>query len=113
MPLSFGDPFDQALARTGPPAVFTLSADGELRLQADRTRDAWQRLADGHPPLHEACHCLLRDHATGWVQYALITSPALCNAHPRADIWRYDSEEEALQALSRAGQPPVWRGERL
>lgn len=117
MALPFCDPFDRAMAERGPPAVFTLTADGELRLHPDRTRDAWQRLAGaGTPsqaPPHAACHCLLRDHGTGWVMYALVTSPALCASHPRADLWRYDTEEEALAALARAGRPPVWRGHRL
>ncbi|MCK6505826.1 hypothetical protein L6R53_20965 [Myxococcota bacterium] len=113
MPLSYADDFDRVLAASGPPAVFTLTADGELRLHADRTRDAWQRLAGGAAPPHEPCHCLLRDQATGWVQYALVTSPVLCASHPRADVWRYADEAEALAALARAGQPPVWRGDRL
>ncbi len=112
MSLGFADTFDQTLAEQGPPAVFGLTADGELRLQADRTREAWGSRA-GTELTFERCHCLYRDRATGFVQYLLVTSPALCEEHPRADIWRYDSEALALEALGRAGRPAVWRGERL
>lgn len=107
-PLEFCDPFDAALAAVLP-AIFTVDADGRLRLDADRSRDAWARCAG--PPGFEPCDCLFRDRATGWVQYALVTSPALCEAHPRADIARYPSVEAALEALSRLGRPPVWRGD--
>lgn len=110
--LGFVDTFDQALAEQGPPAVFGLTADGELRLQPDRSREAWDGRVSAELAL-QPCHCLYRDRATGFVQYLLVTSPALCADHPRADIWRYASEPEALAALARAGRPAVWRGERL
>lgn len=109
--LPFADEFDRHLAANGPPAVFRLSPDGELRLSPDRTRDAWQRLSS--PPTFAPCHVLARDCGTGVVSYLLVTSPQLCEAHPRADLWRYGSQEEALAALARAGRPPVWRGGRL
>ena len=107
--IPFGDRFDAQLANDGPPAVFTVNADHELRLHPDRTRDAWQRVDDAVVPTVESCHCLYRDRATGWVQYVLVTSPALCAQHPRADIWRYDSPAAALAALSGLGAAPVWR----
>lgn len=110
MALVFTDIFDAALARLGPPAVFTTTADGELRLHTDRSRDAWKRLSGDGKLALEACHCLFRDQATGWVQYVLVTSPVLCAEHPRADIWRYDSQDAALAALARLGPAQVWRG---
>lgn len=112
MSLGFADTFDRVLALNGPPAVFSLTADGELRLHPDRSREAWGDRDPSTVPF-ETCHCLYRDRATGFVQYLRVTSPALCAEHPRADIWRYESEEAALAALARAGRPAVWRGERL
>lgn len=109
--IDFGDRFDALLAQQGPPAVFTVTADLELRLHPDRTRDAWQRLGDDAVPTVESCHCLFRDRATGWVQYILVTSPVLCAEHPRADIWRYESQAAALAALEGLGAAGVWRGE--
>lgn len=107
-PVAFCDPFDAALAASGPPAIFTVDAEGRLRFDADRSRDAWTR-CDG-APRHAPTDCLFRDRATGWVQYVLATSPDLCQGHPRADIARYTSIDEALTALAKLGSPPVWRG---
>ena len=107
--LPFRDAFDRILATQGPPAVFTADAGGELRLDPFRTRDAWSRLPPDapQPPPLEACHCLFRDGATGFVQYVLVTSPALAQAHPRAQIRRYPDQETALQALQALGRPPL------
>lgn len=107
MSLPFSDPFDQAMAEQGPPALFTLTADGELRLHSDRTRDAWQRQEGGVPAARETCHCLLHDHGTGWVQYVLATSPLLLADHPRARVWRFPTEAAALAALTHLGPVPV------
>jgi hypothetical protein len=107
--LPFRDPFDQAMAGQGPPAVYTVDHKGQLGLNVERTRHAWQ-LAGGDLS-SGVCHCLYRDHATGFVTYVLATSPGLCAAHPRADIARFDSEELALAALAALGAPSVWRGE--
>ena len=101
----FRDPFDQRLAEEGPPAIFGLDADGELSLDLVRTREAWAE-ASGLVE-HEPCHCLIRDNATGWVQYVLITSPSLCRHHPRADIVIMQDQQMALKALSDLGVPPV------
>ena len=106
----FGSSFDRRLAELGPAAVFTLDADGELRLSDDRTREAHALYAlDGSPPLGWR-HCLFRDRETGWVHYALVTSPALCMAHPRSDIAQFDQQEAAFAALHSLGRPPVWHG---
>ena len=107
MTLHFSDPFDQAVAERGPPAMFTINADGELRLHPDRTRDAWQRCAGEVGPRTPPCHCLLRDQGTGWVQYVLVTSPLLVADHPRADAWRFGTEAAALDALAALGTVPV------
>ena len=103
--LPFADPFDRALARTGPPGLFTLDPKGQLRLAATRSRDQTKRATA--PLHHEPCHCLFRDTATGWVQYILVTSPALCDTHPRAEIRRFSDQPSALSALRSLGTLPV------
>ncbi|RME25364.1 MAG: hypothetical protein D6798_09170 [Deltaproteobacteria bacterium] len=113
-PPGFCDLFDEAQARAGLPALFVVNARGELRLASDKTRDAWQRLprdAEGWAicPPREVCHCLLRDRATGWVQYVLATAWELVADHPRADVRRYPSQQEALDALAALGPVPVAR----
>lgn len=104
----FAGPFDAAVAAQGPPAVFSTDAEGLLRLDVVRSRDAWAHARGALP--RGFCHCLYRDRSTGWVQYLLVTSPALCEAHPRADIARYPTAEAALDALAALGRPPVWKG---
>lgn len=110
MRADFGSSFDRRLAETGPAAVFTLDADGELRLSDDRTREAHALYAvQGSPPLGWR-HCLYRDRKTGWVHYALVTSPALCAAHPRSDVLQFDDQEAAFAVLEQLGRPPIWTG---
>ncbi len=111
-PLGFCDLFDEAQAREGLPALFVVNARGELRLASDKTRDAWQRLPrDAQDraifPPRQPCHCLLRDRATGWVQYVLATAWELVADHPRADVRRFDSQEAAQAALAALGPVPV------
>ena len=91
--LGFIEDFDRILAETGPPAVFTINQEGVLQLDPMRTRDF--RKQNSPPFHHEACHCVLVDHATGWPQYALITSPGLCS-NPRAEVKRFPDEAAAL-----------------
>jgi hypothetical protein len=106
--LGFGNRFDQLLAESGLPAVFLVDADGELRLSLDRSREAVEGLpgADpGAPPRH----LLLRDRATGYVVYAMLTG-GLPAAHPRADVEEHPDAPSALAALAALGPCPVWRG---
>lgn len=105
----FATPFDEAVARSGAAALFTLDHQGELRLTSDRTRDAWNLLTG--PPAPGWTHCLVRDRGTGWVQYLLATSPDLVAQHPRADIRVFADGAAALAALSAYGRPPLCRGD--
>lgn len=102
---TWGDPFDQAVYETGPAAVFTLDAEGELRLNAERTRDGWMR--NTPPPGRVIAHFLLRDRATGWVQYVLATHPCLVVGHPRADVAEFPEQAAALDALAALGPVPL------
>jgi hypothetical protein len=97
--------FDEFMADQGPPAVFTLDHRDRLGIDEARTREAWTRLGQGGA--HEWCHCLFEDKATGWHQYALVTSAYLCEDHPRAFIHRFDSMGEALEKLSAMGSVPI------
>lgn len=106
---AFCDPFDAALARSGAPALFTVDAEGRLRLDPDRTRDALSRLSGS--PAGAPALALLRDRATGYVQLVLASAPELLRGHPRADARRFETAHEALAALRALGRPPIWRGE--
>lgn len=105
MRVPFATPFDEAVARSGAVALFTVDHRGELRLTSDRSRDAWNLLQE--PPRPGWTHCLYRDRGTGFVQYILSTSPDLCAAHPRADIRVYADQDSAIDALIALGRPPI------
>lgn len=103
----FCNDFDEALARSGPAAVFLLDQEGRLRFDADWTRDAWGREPGPHE--HGWVWRLLRDRGTGFVTLVLVTSPTLIQAHPRADIRSYADEAEARAARAAFGRPPLTR----
>jgi hypothetical protein len=105
--MEWRSPFDEALAVSGPPAVFTLDHQGRLGLDEARSRESWCRVGD--PGELERCHCLFTDQATGFVQYVLVTSVRLFTEHPRAATQRFSSEEEAMEALAALGPIPVRR----
>ena len=106
--IPFRDPFDAVQAASGPPSIFTVDAEGEIKVDLVRTRDGWQRL--DVVPTYGVCHCLFRDRATGFVQYVLVTSPQLCADHPRADITLFPDQPAALDALAAMGSPPIQHG---
>lgn len=106
---AFCDPFDAAVAESGAPALFTVDADGRLRLDPDRTRDALARLPG--PPAWVPTLALLRDRATGYVQLVLTSAPELVMGHPRADARLFADAAEALDALAALGRPPISRGD--
>ncbi|MCB9666105.1 MAG: hypothetical protein H6732_18500 [Alphaproteobacteria bacterium] len=105
--MTFCNPFDEALARSGLAAVFLLDREGLLRFDATWTRDAWGR----EPGPHAAGEgwLLFRDHQTGFVTLALVTSPTLVPSWPRADVRRFGTQAEAEAARAAFGVPPVTR----
>lgn len=106
--LPFRSEIDRQLAQKGPPAVFTIDARGQLQLDPARTRESWDRLeTEMVKAQFESCPCLFRDRKTGWVQFVLTTSPTLCQAHPRADILRFNSTQQALRILQSLGVPAI------
>ena len=98
-------PFDESLLQHGPPAVFTVDAKGRLGLDEWRTREHYGRVEGALS--FSPCHCLYRDHATGFVQYVLVTSPELCASHPHQDITHYSDQESALKVIDGLGNPPI------
>lgn len=108
--LAFSSSYEAAVFDGGVPALFTVNARGELRLDVVRTNDAWGRL---HPaePARRPAHCLLRDRATGWVQYVLVSSVDLVAEHPRMDLAVFETQAEALAVLRGLGELPLVRGD--
>ena len=90
---TFCSPFDDALAHSGPAAVFLLDPEGALRFQPNWTRDAWSR--SGGPHEHGWRWVLLRDQGSGFVLLALATSPTLLDSHPRFDVRQFVNREDA------------------
>ncbi len=103
--LLFCNLFDEALFRQGVPAVFLRDREGRLRFDETWTRDAWGLAEGPHEPGTQ--WMLLRDRGTGYVQFVVATSPSLLRQHPRSDVRRFGSMEEALEALASFGHPAL------
>jgi len=103
--VSFCSPFDERLAQHGPPAVFLLDPEGQLRFDAEWTRDLYARAPE--TLAHEACWVLARDRDSGWVQIVLVTSPDLLASHPRLDVRPVAGFAEAAAARAALGPVPV------
>ena len=107
MIVKFCSPFDEGVARGGPPAVFLPDEAGIWRLAVEWTQDAWLRSPGPHRSGWR--YLLVRDRGTGFVQLALATAPDLLDAHPRGDVRAYDTLDEAMTARSTFGRPPLAR----
>lgn len=105
--MEFCSPFDAALAQEGPAAVFLPDRDGALRFDATWTRDCWGRAPGPHRP--GWTWLLTRDRASGFVNLVLVTSPTLLTEHPRLDLRRFTTLEQAQAALSALDHPPFAR----
>jgi hypothetical protein len=103
--MPFCSPFDELVARSGPPCVFLPDREGAWKLDPEWSRDAWTRDPGPHAPGDR--YVLLRDHQTGYVAIALTTSPSLLRLHPRMDVRTFIDEGEARAARARFGEPPV------
>ena len=100
--------FDKQVAEAGVAAVFVRTIEGAWRLEPDLSRQAWERM--GSEALGQdggLVHALLRDKATGFVSWWLLSHPALLSDHPRLDARLFDTEEAAQAALGALGQPPL------
>ena len=99
------NPFDDELAKHGPPAVFLFDREGLLRFDPTWTRDAYGRAPGPHAA--GSVWLLLRDRLTGFVTQVFVTSETLIEDWPRADVKRFATREEADAARAGFGTPPV------
>ena len=99
--LVFCGDFDAWVARSGPAAVFVQTIEGDWRVEPDLSRFAWGRV--GAERLGNSTgiwHALVRDRATGFVSWWLVSHPALLEDHPRVEATLFKSEAEARAALA-------------
>jgi hypothetical protein len=101
----FCNTFDERLARNGPAGIFLMDREGRLRFDAEWTRDAWERNEGEHQ--HGESWTLLRDHDTGFVMLALVTSTTLLAKHQRMDVRAFQTLEQALECRESFGHPPI------
>jgi hypothetical protein len=81
--MEFASPFDERLFHEGPPALFTLDPSGRLRVDPERTREAYLLVT---PTGRDPGHFVLADRATGLRMYVLVSHTALATCQPRADV---------------------------
>ena len=99
--MKFADPFDQALALSGPAGLFTLKHEGEIQFDLFRTRD-WNRRfskTDGVKGVSWN-HCVCIDSATKWPIYVLITGADLVRSDERTLTTVFETMEEALSYVA-------------
>ena len=99
-------PFDEVLARRGPPAVFTLDHKGRLGMDEARTRS---RGRGSSPSASWSCVTACLRHATGWHQYVSHRCGTERADHPRARVHRFPSAEAPFDALASMGGVAIVR----
>lgn len=108
--MNFCSPFDRDMAALGPPAVFVRSPELEWRLEADLSRDGWERLGRRDEPLvpvRRPSHVLVRDRDTGFVSWFYVTSLDLLLDHPRLDHRAYETADACGAAHAALGLAPL------
>lgn len=90
----FASAWDQALAASGPAAIFTLDPKGLLRADPERTREIG--LTDGALPNAGPSHYVVTDRATGVRMYLYVTHPHLAEHQPNADARAVETAELAI-----------------
>lgn len=93
----FATAWDQALAASGPAAIFTLDPKGLLRADAERTREIG--LTDGALPNEGPSHYVVTDRATGVHMYLYVTHPHLAEHQPHADARRVPDAAAAIEVV--------------
>jgi len=109
--MRFASPFDARIHADGPPALFTLDVEGRMRLDAERTREAWQNA--GVPPTLEPGHWVLVDRVTGVRMVVLAGHPSLVHWGERADALSFPDHDSAATFVAdqwAAGRTPKERG---
>ena len=106
----FTSPMDALAAESGVPSIFVLDHENCWRLEADLTRDAYQRMELAKiqaPPIRDVAYALFRDNKSHFVSRFFTTSKALLEGHPRGTARFFSTEAEAEEAYKRLGRPPL------
>ena len=100
--------FDRLQCDFGMPSLFTLSHEGEIRLDVKRTRDFythnphWTEDISSRPPSPKhknfQQHLIAVDHRTKIPQYILISTKKLCE-HPQFELISCSDYVQAMQKL--------------
>ncbi len=94
--------FDAWMAEIGPAAVFVRTLEGAWRIEPDLSRFAWDQVgAETLGPSQGLWHALVRDRATGFESWWMVTHPALLQDHPRVEATLFESEAELRAAMER------------
>jgi hypothetical protein len=100
--------FDARVARSGTAAIFVRTIEGAWRLEPDLSRHAWEQVgSEALADNGRMVHALLRDKATGYVSWWLLSHPGLLAEHPRLDARLFECEDEAQAELEALGTPPM------
>jgi len=105
---------DALAAECGVPSIFVLDHENCWRLEADLTRDAYQRLELAQVkelPTRDVSFALFRDNKSHFVSRFFTTSKALLEGHPRGTARFFSTEVEADEAYKRLGRPPLAKGD--
>jgi hypothetical protein len=90
----FASPWDEALAASGLPALFTLDPEGKLRVDPERTREIYL-LGPVEGP-GELGHYVLTDARTRLRLYLFVTHPVLAERQPRGTVVRHPDAGSAI-----------------
>ena len=102
--MSFCSPFDEAMAREGPAAVFVRTHDGDWMLSDALSRDLATRAGSVS---RDVAHVLFRDGATGLVSWWFVTGRDLLRDHPRGAVLAAGGHDEIAERFEALGRPPV------
>ena len=94
--------FDRFHCDFGMPSIFTLSHEGEIRLDVKRTRDFYKHNPDWITPLNTERnpqqHLIAIDQKTRIPQYILLSTKSSCY-HPQFELIVCDDYNFAMQKL--------------
>ena len=105
---------DALAAESGVPSIFVLDHENCWRLEADLTRDAYQRLEMAQvtgTPSRDIAFVLFRDNKSHFVSRFFTTSKTLLEGHPRGTARFFSTEAEADEAYECLGRPPLAKGD--
>lgn len=101
--MSFCSPFDEAMARQGPAAVFVRTHEGDWMLSDALSRDLATR---NGTVSRDVAHVLFRDDATGLVSWWFVTGRDLLADHPRGQVIASGDHATVSARFAALGRPP-------